>query len=361
MTLIHEWADVLARIGHEQGGRDALQVVIYPCAPLQVLDGIAGVSGHAATASTGSTGPLEDTQIHTMFVFVISNGRSGSTLVHELLARHHDACVAAREKVAADQVAEYAHGINRIRTANSPTVTVASTTANYQGQVRADFPSFYWRLGETSGTTAADTTGNGRTGTYQSGVTLGVAGALSNDSNTAVRLSGTSSGQVTSNTNTSVASATSNPQTFSVEAWFRTTTISGGKLIGLGNSQTGTSSNYDRHIYMTSLGRLVFGVWTGSARTIISSARYNDGNWHHVVGTLSPAGLALYVDGASVGADPTTTTAQPYEGYWRVGGDNVNGWPSAPTSANFNGTVDEVAVYNYALPATSVAEDFNAR
>jgi nickel-dependent lactate racemase len=60
MTLVHEWADVLARIGDEQGGRDALEVVIYPCAPLQVLDGVPG-GGHAATASTGSTDPSEDT------------------------------------------------------------------------------------------------------------------------------------------------------------------------------------------------------------------------------------------------------------------------------------------------------------
>ncbi len=256
---------------------------------------------------------------------------------------------------------EATDGINRIRTANSAAVTVASTTAPYRNQVGADFPSFYWRLGESSGTTAADTTGHGRTGTYQSGVTLGVAGALSNDSNTAVRLNGTSSGRVTSNTNTSAVSATSNPQTFSVEAWFRTSTTSGGKLIGLGNSQTGTSSRYDRHVYMTNSGRLVFGVNTGVARTVTSSASYNDGAWHHVVGTLSPAGLVLYVDGSSVGSDPGITTAQPYDGYWRVGGDNVNSWPGQPTSANFNGTVDEVAVYNFALPAASVDEHYKAR
>ena len=256
---------------------------------------------------------------------------------------------------------EATDGVNRIRTANSAAVTVASTSAPYRNQVGADFPSFYWRLGESSGTTAADATGHGRTGTYQSGVTLGIAGALSSDSNTAVRLSGTSSGRVTSNTNTNATSATSNPQTFSVEAWFRTTTTSGGKLIGLGNSQTSTSSRFDRHVYMTNTGRLVFGVWTGAARTITSSASYNDGNWHHVVGTLSPAGLVLYVDGSSVGSDPETTTAAPYDGYWRVGGDNLNNWPSRPTSPNFNGTVDEAAVYNFALPATSVAEHYKAR
>jgi hypothetical protein len=67
------------------------------------------------------------------------------------------------------------------------------------------------------------------------------------------------------------------------------------------------------------------------------------------------------VDGSSVASDPATTTADYYEGYWRVGGDNLSGWPSAPTSANFNGTVDEAAVYLFALPAASVAEHYNAR
>jgi len=39
----------------------------------------------------------------------------------------------------------------------------------------------------------------------------------------------------------------------------------------------------------------------------------------------------------------------------------VNSWPGQPTSANFNGTVDEVAVYNFALPAASVDEHYKAR
>jgi lactate racemase len=49
MRLVHQWDEVLARIGDEQGGRDALEVVIYPCAPLQVLDGTAGVGGQGAS------------------------------------------------------------------------------------------------------------------------------------------------------------------------------------------------------------------------------------------------------------------------------------------------------------------------
>jgi hypothetical protein len=137
------------------------------------------------------------------------------------------------------------------------------------------------------------------------------------------------------------------PQTFSVEAWFKTTTGMGGKIIGFGSHQSGTSSSCDRQGYMTDAGRLAFGVFAGSypgsTQTILSPGRYNDGNWHHVVGTLGRSGMVLYVDGASVGTNPTTV-AQFYSGYWRVGGDNLNGWPWRPSSLYFGGVLDEVAV-----------------
>jgi hypothetical protein len=55
--------------------------------------------------------------------------------------------------------------------------------------VLADGPLGYWRLGETSGTVAADSSGFGRNGTYTH-TTLGVAGALAHDSNAAARFNG---------------------------------------------------------------------------------------------------------------------------------------------------------------------------
>jgi hypothetical protein len=151
----------------------------------------------------------------------------------------------------------------------------------------------------------------------------------------------------------------SNPQTFSAELWFKTTTTSGGKLIGFGTAQTGNSTGYDRHVYMTNAGRLVFGVWTGSAQTITSAMSYNNGQWHHVVATLGTAGMSLYVDGSRVGTN-STNFAQAYGGYWRVGGDNLGGWPSRLTRSYVNGTVDEVAIYSRALSAVEVADHYNS-
>jgi nickel-dependent lactate racemase len=38
MTAVAAWPDALARVDQEQGGRRDLEVVVYPCAPLQVLE-----------------------------------------------------------------------------------------------------------------------------------------------------------------------------------------------------------------------------------------------------------------------------------------------------------------------------------
>ena len=100
---------------------------------------------------------------------------------------------------------------------------------------------------------------------------------------------------------------------------------------------TGTSSNYDRHVYMDDYGRLCFGVYPGGVRgTVASAKRYNDGQWHHVVGIARLDGMSLYVDGMRVGEPHRHHRRPAYTGYWRVGGDNIGGWPTsrrATTSA----------------------------
>ena len=146
---------------------------------------------------------------------------------------------------------------------------------------------------------------------------------------------------------------------FSVESWIKTTTKSGGKIVGYGGSKTGNSGSYDRHVYMDKTGHVFFGVYTGSARTVSSPKSYNDGVWHHIVASLSnTAGMTLYVDGKKVASDPGTTSAQDYAGFWRIGGDNLSGWPSRPTSDYFAGAIDDVAIYPTALSLTQVAAHY---
>jgi hypothetical protein len=154
----------------------------------------------------------------------------------------------------------------------------------------------------------------------------------------------------------STANAYTNPNNFTISAWFKTSTSSGGKLIGFGTSQTGLSGQYDRHMYMNNAGQLYFGVYPNAVYTINSTASYNDNAWHLATATLSTtSGMALYVDGVLVASNAAITSAENFTGYWRIGYDNNNGWTSQPSSFYFNGTLDDVLIYHQALSAGEVA------
>ncbi len=244
----------------------------------------------------------------------------------------------------------------------SAPVTVASSspTQTYQQAVVADNPSFLWPLNDSGGT-AADASGHGFTGVYEPGTTQGASGPFTGS--TATTFDG-STGLVTS------ASQVTGPQAFSAELWFKTTTTDGGKLIGFGSNQTGSSSNYDRHIYMMNDGQLTFGLYNNQAVTVETPNTYNDGAWHYVVATYNGATLAFYVNGHLIGTN-TTSAAQAYNGYWRVGGDNLNGWNLDPWGSNsqgttqphsyyFNGTIADAAVYPAALSAAQITAHYAA-
>lgn len=246
---------------------------------------------------------------------------------------------------------------NYAGTPTSAPITVRSEdilTPGYAQAVADSSPSFHWRLGERSGSTAVSATGSGN-GTYRSGIRLGEPGAILDDENTAVRANGSTSAYV------SGTGTTSGPSTFSVEAWVRTTSTAGGRVVGFGSSTSGTSSSYDRHIYLDNSGQPWFGVYPGAVRTVRGTTPVNDGAWHHLVGTLGGSGMTLYVDGQAVANDPTVTSAQSYGGVWRAGYDNLNGWPSRPSASALNGYLDEVAVYPTALSGSDVAVHWAAR
>ena len=242
-------------------------------------------------------------------------------------------------------------GVNVVTSRASNAVFVGGAPpTSWASAVAQSGPVLWWRLGEAPGATgAADSTSRTSGALYAGGVTLGTTGAVAGDTNTAATLDG-STGYVTSRL------ATPDPEALTASIWFRTTTTSGGRLFGFGNQQTGASSNYDRHLYMTNSGQLTWGVWNGYLRLATSTRSYNDGAWHQAVATIGPAGMALYVDGAVVGTNPAITQAQQFIGYWRVGYDNLNGWPGAPSSYAFGGAVDEFAVYQYPMSAVQVAQ-----
>ena len=220
-----------------------------------------------------------------------------------------------------------------------------------------DFATFHWGYSE-SGTLALDDVGTAQNGTLSSGVTRSTEA-----DNPFVTLNG-SSGQISGGRFSGAA-----PNTFSVETWFKTTTTRGGKLIGYGNSQSGASTTYDRHLYMTDAGTLTFGLMQpgflgifNTPVTLSSPQSYNDGQWHlATVSMSSTGGTTLYVDGVAVAANGSMTTGQnSSNGYWRVGYDSIgNSWAGSPTSNYFAGSLDNTTLYPTALSATEIARHFS--
>ncbi len=232
------------------------------------------------------------------------------------------------------------------------TVTVGGGTASaYAAAALADRPLHYWRLGESTG--AASNSASYDDLTINGAVTRNQTGAVPGDANAAIRFNGAST-QFASTTATRLGR-----HTFTIEAWFRTNSSAGGKIIGFGNRTTGNSTSYDRHLYVGNDGRVRFGVApVGGTRVIASPTSLTDNAWHHVVGTLGGGAMTLYVDGQQVGQLTGVTMAANYQGVWRVGGDNLSGWANRPLSDYFNGTIDEAAVYPRALTAAEVAQNY---
>lgn len=236
-------------------------------------------------------------------------------------------------------------------------------------------PYLYWKLDETGNTaTAADSSGNGRTGSYSPNgnssnfTRLGDGALLTDTPDRAVRLN-----SANSCIHTTSSTAINAPQIFTVVAWLRAPSsyTDGGKLLGFERPRTGVSAPstgaYDRHFYMDGQGRVWFGIYNDAHVTLNTPAGLNDGNWHMVVGTQSSAGMRLYLDGVQVGSNGNTV-AETQTGWWRAGCGNLSGWgdqwgggnnpgtDSAVTqNRSFRADLDEITVYNTALTAQQVA------
>ncbi|MET9594267.1 LamG domain-containing protein [Streptomyces sp. NPDC006516] len=245
-------------------------------------------------------------------------------------------------------------GTNTSAKSPAQSATVASSTQAYPARVLSDGASLYWRYDEGTSTFAADTTGGLNNGFLRNAPAYRQTPAAIAGDSTAIGFDGASEYAYSNKRHTQ-------PTRFSVETWIKTTTTRGGKIIGFGNLTMQNSTRFDKHVYMTDTGRLVFGVYSGGRRTVTTTGSYNDGAWHHVVATQGPAGVALYVDGQVRASNFLYTSNENYPGYWRVGGDNLANWANRPTSNFFAGQIDETAVYPTALSASTVSAHYALR
>ena len=250
-----------------------------------------------------------------------------------------------------------------------PHPVFAAPTA-YANAVLADSPYLYYRLGEASGTTVADSSGNARNGTYAGGFTLAQAGDTDGgNSDTAVLLDGTS-GYLT--TPTSAESFGTNMAHCSFEFVFKTASgySAAGELAGVYNG-SGGQDNFHITLNENATGgaapnEIRFYVGNDDAdynAVYFTDATVFDGNYHHLVYVNVSGTMTAYVDGvaqmtqasAAGTVTPFVTLSHPF--YIGAQNNGNNGAGQAPFAA---ATIDEVAFYPVALTAQQVAAHYNA-
>lgn len=237
---------------------------------------------------------------------------------------------------------------------------LATGQSDFAAVVASDSPYLWWRLGEASGNTIADASGNSRggslAGTAGTSYDRGVAG-LVGDSNLATRLK-QSTGYMQSSTAYS-ASLMATSKTFAIAVRIDSG-AAGGTIIGLhdGGAPSGTSGSRDRMLYVNTSGKLVAGIYSAAIRTIASAANINDGQRHllHLaMGADNTEGSELYIDGVSVGSMPYVSNDTSGSRYLYAGLLNLSGWPNgAAAAATAFGTYDEILIFPARLSAARI-------
>lgn len=230
-------------------------------------------------------------------------------------------------------------------------VLVAPAVPDYNATVLADVPVAYWKLNETSGTAAADSSGNALAGTYTGGYTLG--SAPPSNAPGAVLLNG-SSGYV----NCGTPAALNLTAAWTLEAWIYLTATPNGSGI-ISEAYTGSGNVLYALAFSTAAAgggsTLMCGFYTGSAWKAVAGPTPSLNAWHHAVATWDGTTLLLYLDGAQV--------ASFAPGVAPVAGNNGiylgRRWDTT-TSPYFPGRIAAAAIYGSALSAARVSAHYSA-
>lgn len=219
---------------------------------------------------------------------------------------------------------------------------------DYDDLVLASQPLFYWKLNESAGTNANDSTSNNRDGTYQNTPLFSVPGllaAFADTNETATEFRSAQSEYV------SIAhSANFNSARFTVALWIKTT----GSNMALMDRDDGGSNRYVRvgldasgNVYAT----LTF--TTPTTVTFTATAAINDGEPHFVVVTYDQSKVKIYVDSIKLLSTAETRTLASPTAAWNLG-------RTLAGTLHYNGVAAHAKVYDRDLSETEVRNKYQA-
>jgi hypothetical protein len=213
----------------------------------------------------------------------------------------------------------------------------------------------YWSFDSSSGNTYYDVTGHGydASGTGSGfGLVPGVVGQALNCSGNGYEIT------VANSANDFYLS------TFTVECWFYSNVNPSqnseeGKILDYSYITSGTRNGFTVDMEPTGQIRLVITNPDGSewVEAWTSSLFIQAAKWYHIVCTYDNAYCRIYVNGV-------LNVSRPYQGRYLAPNNNAHiGYQERSTGSNMyylNGRIDELKLYNYALPADSILAHYNA-
>ena len=231
-------------------------------------------------------------------------------------------------------------------------ITFTAPPSPYSAAVSADHPLAYWRLDEASGPTTIDSAGY-HDATYSGSPVYGAPSVITTETNKSVDFA--AAGRATLSNYPEL-----NPRgPFSVELWARPHGASSGVILGSQN-RANSRGGYVFNTYFYGTYGIDVGAPNASVTRYYSNIVPQDGVAVHLVFAwdgVSPQGT-LYVNGEK--------TTSPQGGYAGDMNNFVNNTVQPLTigirydgSLPWNGAVDEVAFYDYALSAAQVTNHWS--
>lgn len=217
--------------------------------------------------------------------------------------------------------------------------SAVAAPASYAATVLADGPAAYWHLGETSGTTAADSSGNSHNATYQGTYTLGNTSLLPHGYGKCFNSAAAADIAIPTGWISAVSS------NLTIEAWIKPASFAGAPNI-LATYNNGFSFGFSgSNLEMSNPGVVLLA--TDTTTLVVGTVYYVVATWD------SSGNIKFYINGVL----SSTTT-----GKGAANGGTDPAYVGAYNSANnrFNGSLQEVAIYHAALTPTQIANHYAA-
>jgi len=201
----------------------------------------------------------------------------------------------------------------------------------------------WWRLDDGTGTTAADSSGRGNTGTVVG------SPAWTTDGKLGGALQFSASGYVDCGSDSSLALG----DAVSMAAWIKVAAV--GIDHKVGGNQNNANGGYKMSVY--SNNKVEFEIRTSANSAVLNrnaagGTVFEADVWYHVVGEYSQNDgfVRTYVNGVLDRELATTEAMGVSPGPFRIGCE-----PFTPGSYNFNGVMDDVRVYSRAVAAEEIS------